>query len=158
MSWRLLISRRAVKGWLPVILSIWGFLGHLDTAFGAPNMLNTIWGFVASPVGYLTLFVLGMAWLYVISAKPSWFIIQRQEKPTIEQLQSKLSKIEEGLMLIKEKVEPERTFNAEDILKKVRIGYSGFSPDFGNITRSVVFVFDVHNASSVWIQPKGRVQ
>ena len=77
---------------------------------------------------------------------------------TLEGLEQRISEAENSIGLLRARIDPQPSFDAKDITKKTFITYSGFSPDFGNIVRSVVFTFDVKNASSVWIQPTGCVQ
>ncbi|MBI2852389.1 MAG: hypothetical protein HYX84_04735 [Chloroflexi bacterium] len=78
---------------------------------------------------------------------------------TLKGVAERITKLESNLEKLSNKVEPQRTFDIQDIKQKIFWEFKAFDDSVvGGITRAIVFVFGVTNASPVWINTTGNVK
>ncbi len=78
---------------------------------------------------------------------------------TLEGISQQIQKIEDTLGKLQERIEPQSTFDSEGVKDKIFLDYKTFDDsNIGGITRTVVFIFEVTNASPVWINTTGNVK
>lgn len=76
---------------------------------------------------------------------------------TLEEVGQRIDKIENTVEGLQEKVDPK--LNLEDIKKKIFWKFVGLDDsNIGGIARSINFVFEIVNASSVWINTTGNTR
>jgi len=85
---------------------------------------------------------------------------QKGEYPlTLEGIGQRIKEIEDTLKKHQEKIEPQYTFDSQDIKGKISLDYKAFDcSGIGGITRAVIFTFEVTNASPVWINTTGSTK
>lgn len=157
-------------------------IDQIDTALGLPNVVEVIWDFITTTQGNLVLLALGIGWLGILVWQPKF--LQRftgTNGPTVETLDARISAIdstskrvseyedrlrEQGdrLARVEEKVDYVRqetqptppAFDAENEKPKIIVSYARMVWNVGGVDRTMTLAFDVHNASSVSVQPTGN--
>ncbi len=78
---------------------------------------------------------------------------------TLEKVGQRIKQIEATLESLQERIIPQHTFNVEGIKSKIFWDFKicDYSA-IGGITRAIVFIFAVTNASDVWIEPTGKTK
>jgi len=153
--WRVLI-------WHPLdiadrtLVLVGGVSGYLQKG-NDPITIGLTWQI---PLGAIVLFLI---WRLMQAPVKIINDIRRERRGeftlTLEGINQRIQKIENTVNKLQEKIEPQSTFDIEDIKQKVFWNFKTFDNSMiGGITRSVAFVFDVTNASPLWINTTGNVK
>lgn len=78
---------------------------------------------------------------------------------TLKGVNQHVNKIQDTLTELQKELKPEQALTIQDIKQKIFWSFNAFDDSMiGGITRSVCFVFEVTNASSIWIGATGNVK
>jgi len=153
--WKVLIWRPVdiADRILILVGAISGFLQKGDS----PVTVDLAWQI---PVGAIVVLLI---WRLIQAPVKIIDNIRRERKGeyplTLEGIGQQIEKIEGTLEKLQEKIEPQCMLDSQDIKEKVFWDYKAFDYSMiGGITRAVIFVFEVTNASPVWINTTGNTK
>lgn len=138
---------------LVLVGAIFGFLQKGDS----PVTLDLAWQI---PVGAIVVLLIWRLMQVPVKIIDNIRRERKGEQPlTLEGIGQQIEKIEGALEKLQERIEPQCTFDSQDIKGKILLDYKTFDYSMiGGITRAIVFVFEVTNASPVWINTTGNIK
>jgi len=138
---------------LVLVGAVAGFLQKGDN----PVTVNLAWQI---PVGAIALFLIWRLMQAPVKIRDDLRRASRGEYPlTLEGISQQIKKVEDTLEKLQGKIDPQYTFDFEEIKERIFLDYK--TTDYsliGGITRAIVFVFEVMNASPVCVNFTGKTK